>query len=100
MCHDWPGNVRELQNVAQRLVVLSENETIGAGAVQNALSGSASVEETDVDLRTARDRFEAAYIRQALQAHDGTIQATADALGIDRSSLWRKMEDYGIETPE
>ena len=100
MSHDWPGNVRELENTIERLVVLSEGGNIGAGAVETALGeageGTASGE---IDLRDARDRFEAAYIRQALRAHDGTIQATADALGIDRSSLWRKMEEYGIEAP-
>lgn len=99
MSHDWPGNVRELENVIERLVVLSEGDSIGAGAVQEALHGAASpVGTNDIDLRAARDRFEAAYIRQALHAHDGAIQTTADALGIDRSSLWRKMEKYGIET--
>ena len=101
MCHDWPGNVRELENAIERLVVLSEDETLGAGAVQEVLGDEPTVPDaSDIDLRTARDRFEVAFIRQALRAHDGAIQATADALGIDRSSLWRKMEDYGIETPE
>lgn len=101
MSHDWPGNVRELENVIERLVVLSEADVIGAGAVEDALNGPGSASEAEeVDLRSARDRFEAAYIRQALRAHDGAIQATADALGIDRSSLWRKMEEYGIDTQE
>lgn len=98
MSHDWPGNVRELQNVIHRVVVLSEGESITAGAVQEALNTPGQgAESTTFDLRMARDRFEAAYIRQALRAHDGVIQATADALDIDRSSLWRKMEAYGID---
>jgi len=100
MSHDWPGNVRELQNVIERLVVLSEDEKIQASVVQNALNGPTTASDPDdIDLRDARQRFEAAYIRQALRRHEGAIQATADALGIDRSSLWRKMEDYGIEGP-
>jgi len=78
-------------------VVLSEDETLGAGAVQEVLGDEPTVPDaSDINLRTARDRFEAAYIRQALRAHDGAIQVTADALGIDRSSLWRKMEAYDI----
>lgn len=98
MSHDWPGNVRELQNVIRRLVVLSEGSDIGAGAVQQALSRDAEASEvSEFDLRAARDRFEAAYIRQALRAHDGAVKATAEALGIDRTSLWRKMEVYEIE---
>lgn len=99
MSHNWPGNVRELQNVIERVVVLAEGETIGVGIVEDALNGpQRTTGSQDIDLREARDRFEAAYIRQALATHDGAIQATADALGIDRSSLWRKMEKYGIET--
>lgn len=98
MSHDWPGNVRELENAIERLVVLSEGGPIGAGAVQDALNGpEREAPSEDVDLRSARDRFEAAYIRQALRAHDGAVQATANALGIDRSSLWRKMEEYELE---
>ena len=100
MSHPWPGNVRELENVIERLVVLSDDAAVGAGAVQDALNGpEREALSEDIDLRAARDRFEAAYIRQALRSHDGAIQATADALGIDRSSLWRKMEAYGIEAP-
>jgi two-component system nitrogen regulation response regulator NtrX len=101
MSHHWPGNVRELENVIERLVVLSDDAAVGAGAVQDALNGpEREAPSEDIDLRAARDRFEAAYIRQALRTHDGAIQATADALGIDRSSLWRKMEEYEIEAPE
>lgn len=100
MSHDWPGNVRELQNVIERLVVMSEDEKIQASVVQNALSGPRTPSNSDdIDLRDARKRFEVAYIRQALRRHDGAIQATAEALGIDRSSLWRKMDEYGIEGP-
>lgn len=99
MSREWPGNVRELENAIERLVVLSEGGSVGAGAVQEILEGPDQVPSSDdVDLRAARDRFEEAYIRQALRTHDGAIQATADALGIDRSSLWRKMEEYGIES--
>lgn len=98
MSHDWPGNVRELENVIRRLVVLSGGGEIGAGAVQRALDRSETgADPDDLDLRAARDRFEAAYIRQALRAHDGAVKATAKALGIDRTSLWRKMDRYGIE---
>lgn len=98
MSHDWPGNVRELQNVLHRVVVLNEGERISVGAVQEALeTAQDGAGAENVDLRAARDRFEAAYIQQALRTHDGAIQATADALGIARSSLWRKMEKYGID---
>jgi DNA-binding NtrC family response regulator len=99
MSHDWPGNVRELENTVERLVVLSDTDVIGAGAVREALDGTETARggAHTTDLRAARRQFEAALIRRTLRAHDGAVQATADALGIDRTSLWRKMQDYGIE---
>jgi len=102
MGHDWPGNVRQLRNVIERLVALSNEVKIPAAAVQEALDSSATNPEIieGNDLRSARAEFEKAFIRQALQAHDGTIQATADALGISRSHLWKKMKKYDLEAPE
>lgn len=48
------------------------------------------------DLRDAREQFERDFILAALNAHDWYIQETADALGIDRTSLWKKMRQFGI----
>jgi len=48
------------------------------------------------DLREAREQFERDLILAALNAHDWYIQETADALGIDRTSLWKKMRKHGI----
>jgi len=90
LSHDWPGNVRELQNAVQRLVVLSEGDAIGAGAVvQEALDGpTLEADDGDADLRTVRDRFKAAYIRQVLRAHDGAVQATAASTAPRSGERW------------
>jgi len=98
MRHDWPGNVRELRNIVEQLVVMSEGPEIGIGAVQEAV-GERIQDPADIagGLENARDQFERVYIQQALREHEGQIQETADALDIDRSTLWRKMNEYDLE---
>jgi DNA-binding NtrC family response regulator len=67
--------------------------------VREALDGhpvSSDAPDNRADLRGARERFERAFIQQALAEHD-SIQATAEALGIDRSHLWKKMKQYGLQ---
>ena len=98
--YDWPGNVRELANVIERLVVLIESDHIHAHMVQEVLHMKASTPSPQKGpLLEARDRFERAYIFDMLEANDWKIQETADALGIVRSHLWKKMNAYGISKP-
>ena len=101
MSHDWPGNVRQLRNVIERLVALSDAAQIPATAVADALGrhDRKVTELRQTDLRAAREQFERAFIRRTLDAQDGQIQSTAEALGISRSHLWRKMQKYEIESP-
>jgi two-component system, NtrC family, nitrogen regulation response regulator NtrX len=97
----WPGNVRELRNVVERLMIMVPGETIdtadlafldGAG-VHVPPSGA---EAPGLTLHDARDRFEREYILQTLALHRGNISRTADALGVERSNLYRKMRAFGI----
>lgn len=104
MSRDWPGNIRQLKNAVERLVVLNEQSEITARVVREVLGGardsgvqSNDGSQSEEGLRAARARFERAYIEQVLRRHDGAIQETADALGIDRSHLWKKMKRYDIE---
>ncbi|WP_457652786.1 sigma-54-dependent transcriptional regulator [Rhodocaloribacter sp.] len=97
LAHDWPGNVRQLRNVIERLVVLSDGETIDAREVRRALRRPSDPHDvTLTNLRAAREAFERAHIQRMLLAHDGRIRDTAEALGIDRSHLWKKMKRYGL----
>lgn len=105
--HGWPGNVRELRNAVERLAVMADGETIGAADVRAALrpghdsgQGAGGEAEPPVEeLRAAREAFEREHIRAVLAAHDGRMTAAADALGIDRTSLWRKMQALGLDAP-
>ena len=96
----WPGNVRELRNVIERLMIMVPGDTI-------ALSDLAFLDGTPVaapqqdaaaqeSLHDARERFERDYILRALAAQQGNISRTAEALGVERSNLYRKMKAFGI----
>ena len=96
----WPGNVRELRNVIERLMIMVPGDTITLPDLA-FLEGSASVSpeppgQPSLPLHEARDRFEREYIIRALAAHHGNISRTADALGVERSNLYRKMRGFGI----
>jgi two-component system nitrogen regulation response regulator NtrX len=96
----WPGNVRELRNVIERLLIMVPGETITLSDL-TFLDGATLVPDEGGDaptmpLHEARDRFERDYILRALAAHNGNISRTADALGVERSNLYRKMRAFGI----
>jgi two-component system nitrogen regulation response regulator NtrX len=95
----WPGNVREMRNVLERLMIMVPGDTIGASDL-SFLDGAAPVDEITaglaLPLHEARERFERDYILRALAAQQGNISRTADALGVERSNLYRKMRAFGI----
>ena len=98
LAHEWPGNVRELRNVAERIVALGDDGPIESDEARRGLQAAhvaTSVPPRD-GLREARAEFERAFIRRSLEAHEGRIQETADALRIDRSHLWKKMKCLGL----
>jgi DNA-binding NtrC family response regulator len=94
----WPGNVRELENAMERLAILARHETIepgdlpphiGAGLALGSAPGLAA-EQTLADA-------ERAHIIQILERYGWNHSRAAEALGIGRTTLWRKLKDYGIE---
>jgi two-component system nitrogen regulation response regulator NtrX len=96
----WPGNVRELRNVIERLIIMVPGETITLNDLAFLDGGSVAIVETEgappLTLHEARERFERDYILRALAAQQGNISRTADALGVERSNLYRKMRAFGI----
>jgi two-component system nitrogen regulation response regulator NtrX len=95
----WPGNVRELRNVIERLMIMVPGETITLADLA-FLDASAFTTADDsapaLPLHVARERFERDYILRALAAQQGNISRTAEALGVERSNLYRKMRSFGI----
>jgi two-component system nitrogen regulation response regulator NtrX len=95
--YHWPGNVRELRNVIERLAILLQSETIGPEDIQLGARGPAAGEiASDLTLKEARDAFEKRYILSRLKEFAGNVSRTADALGVERSNLYRKLHAYGI----
>jgi two-component system nitrogen regulation response regulator NtrX len=95
--YDWPGNVRELRNLAERLAILHPADTIDAADLQLGPRREAAAEiASNLPLREARDEFEKQYILSRLRDFGGNVSRTADALGVERSNLYRKLHAYGI----
>lgn len=103
--HDWPGNVRELRNLVQRLLVLGGEPVVEVDEVEAALSGRLRNEvrgspfEIDfgLPLREARDRFERAYLMHQLEQVEGSVGKLAKLAGMERTHLYRKLRDLGVE---
>jgi len=95
--YHWPGNVRELRNVVERVAILTKGETIEAEDVQLGTRASVPAEvDGKLTLKEARDEFEKQYILSRLKEFAGNVSRTADALGVERSNLYRKLHAYGI----
>ena len=95
--YHWPGNVRELRNVVERMAILVPHETIEAEDVQlGAAREAAPAIAANLTLKEARDEFERQYILARLKEFAGNVSRTADALGVERSNLYRKLHAYGI----
>jgi two-component system nitrogen regulation response regulator NtrX len=96
----WPGNVRELRNVIERLMIMVPGDVIVEGdlAFLDVTGPRADVARPPAigPLFAARDAWERAYILGALEAFEGNISRTADALGIERSNFYKKMRGLGI----
>jgi DNA-binding NtrC family response regulator len=96
--HDWPGNVRELENALERAAVLSEDE-IAVAALPARLT-SAKVQPLVADRlppNPTLEIIERAYILWVLEAEAGNKTRAAEVLGIDPSTLYRKLVRYGIQ---
>ncbi|MCB9546541.1 MAG: sigma-54-dependent Fis family transcriptional regulator [Myxococcales bacterium] len=95
LTHDWPGNVRELWNTLERGVVLARGDVI---TLADLLIGATSPAGPADELLSAHlDRRAAEHIRATLAAVGGTRVEAARRLGIDRTTLYRLMQKYGID---
>jgi len=95
--YHWPGNVRELRNVIERLAILLPQETIEAEDIHLGARNDVPAEiPRNLTLKEARDEFEKQYILDRLRELAGNVSRTAEALGVERSNLYRKLHAYGI----
>lgn len=100
--YSWPGNVRELQNVIERAVLLGKRPIIGIEDLPQNIFAAAPRAMESLGMRTLKQALatpERQLILEALEAHHWNRQATAQALGINRTTLYKKMKRLGLEGP-
>lgn len=92
--YHWPGNVRELQHAIERVVILSESEVLQP--FDFAFARSDSKEEILTTDNYSIEEAEKMLIMKVLNKHGGNISHTARELGLTRTSLYRRLEKYGL----
>ncbi|MDX6385182.1 MAG: hypothetical protein QOK48_2755 [Blastocatellia bacterium] len=92
--HSWPGNVRELDHVIERAVLMSSGEIVTAFdlALQTTPDAQLSARLDEMSLEEA----ERLLIKKALARFDGNANRAAEALGLSRSALYRRLQKYGL----
>jgi len=121
--YPWPGNVRELKNFVERMFIMYAGETVGAEMLPpefrpeagasvaesqaDVAAPAACVAETNsletliaegpADLKQARAEFEALFLASKLKEFEGNVSQLAKAVGMERSSLYRKLKTYDIQ---
>lgn len=90
--HPWPGNVRELDHSVERSVLISTTDQIQPAdlGLESERAGAARIEDMGLE------EVEALLIKKALSRHSGNISHAAEALGLSRSALYRRMQKYGL----
>ncbi|MCK4501413.1 MAG: sigma-54-dependent Fis family transcriptional regulator [Desulfuromonadales bacterium] len=104
--YTWPGNVRELKNLIERVVIMTPELVISRDMLPQvffektlrSLKGASSGSSLNANtFREAKEEFEKEFLLHKLEEHGWNISRTAEAIGIERSNLHRKIKTYGIE---
>jgi len=97
----WKGNVRELKNVVERLIIMTEGDTIKTRDLPEQIRGETQVYFPDAkavkSLKEFRDLAEKEFILSKLEANNWNISQTAREIDTPRSNLYKKLEHYGIK---
>lgn len=106
MEYNWPGNVRELENLIERTITFSFSEYVTYDELLQSMNlerknaGEINGEKTKEAFGDASAMLETQHIKRILQEYDWDRSAAAAYLGISRTTLWRKMKQYGIQKPD
>ena len=99
----WPGNIRELKNVLERLCIMVASDVIqlsdldGTMVEKNLISEASVIGKEAATLKEAKTDFEKSFILGKLIENQWNVSRTAEAIGIERSNLHRKLKLYGID---
>jgi DNA-binding NtrC family response regulator len=92
LSHAWPGNVRELDHAIEGAVLMASGPTIRAADLGLAVPASRAPQIEDMSI----EEVEALLIRKALARYGGNVSRAAEALGLSRSALYRRIARFGI----
>jgi two-component system nitrogen regulation response regulator NtrX len=103
--YNWPGNVRELRNLVERLMIMTQGKEIKASDIPSPFQQEISMGEVYASglsapsYKEAKGTFEKAYLEMKLKEFNWNVSQTAEAIGIERSNLHKKIKAYGLEDP-
>jgi len=97
LAYDYPGNVRELENIMEHCFVLCEGEVIEAKHLPTSVRPALQTEKAEYGEPATIKQMEIILIIQALRRHQGNKTAAAKELGIDKSTLFRKIKALNIK---
>lgn len=94
MAYDWPGNIRELHNLIERHIALADSPVLHVEELSGVrVAGQAGGMQLDTDLPTLAE-LERRYIEKLYEHFHGNREQLASTLGINKSTLWRKLQQY------
>lgn len=98
MRYDWPGNVRELENLVTRMIILTETDELDVDVLPPELSEGKETAGRALDYLSPQtlEEIEAYFIAKTLRETKGNRSLAAEILGIDKSTLWRKIKRYRL----
>jgi DNA-binding NtrC family response regulator len=90
--YPWPGNVRELEHAVERAVLMAQSDTVRSSdlGLRVGREGAGRIEEMGLE------DVECLLIKKAVARYEGNVSAAADALGLSRSALYRRLKKYGL----
>jgi DNA-binding NtrC family response regulator len=92
LAHSWPGNIRELDHAIERAVLMTQSPCVKANdlGLRPARDGAPRLEDMSLE------EVEGLLIKKALQRYNGNVSHAANALGLSRSALYRRLQRYGL----
>ena len=97
--YHWPGNVRELKNTVERLAIMVPGKVVTLSDLPSSMSKppQAAKQGNSLNWQEAREKFERQFIQDKLVENQGNISRTAEAIGMERTHLHRKLKAYDIK---
>ena len=97
--YHWPGNVRELENVLEHVFVICSEDSIHANCLPDLLLQNIELKDPESGEHLQKESIKDAeklHIQSTLAKYNGDRQKVAETLGIDKSTLWRKMKKFNL----